>query len=89
MDAKFDLIVGSMIERYGDDAAFYASRRAAVLEECGDRQTARSWSLICRTIKELAPAPERRVPILSLDQDIADPQADSIGEKELALEEVL
>jgi hypothetical protein len=84
MDAKFDLIVGSMIERYGDDAAFYASRRAAVLEECGDRQTARSWDLICRAIKELAPAPERRVPILPMNQD----SAGSAANKELALEEV-
>ncbi len=55
MESAIDSIARLMIERHGEQASFKAAVRARVLENCNDRQTSRTWSLISRRIDEIAP----------------------------------
>jgi hypothetical protein len=46
------MIALSLIERYGNEASAHVANRIRLLEACGDRQTSRTWDLICREIKK-------------------------------------
>ena len=55
MESAIDSIAQLMIECYGAQASYTAAERARILEACNDRQTSRTWNLISRRIRNIAP----------------------------------
>ena len=54
-ESAIDSIAQLMIECYAEEASYTAAERARVLEACNDWQTSRTWNLISRRIRKIAP----------------------------------